>query len=222
MAKKFIELIMNDGSQGECSGNHIIEVDELPTENIDETALYLCKGVYYKCSTAALTDIIVAAYPMIISYKEILESNGASCNFHTVPTKPTEGIRDTTDSSFEFYYIQDEEDVFLHVDGEWRLFGEINGGNPEDFPGWNVIYDISEITGTTAEGYYLLFGNAQTSYHHVAGTLEVNENGTYDVRDKANVSVTVPTALIVQTVAELPSDVPMGSIAYVLEGIKND
>ena len=30
-----------------CSGNHVIEVDVLPTSNIDETSIYFCQGKYY-------------------------------------------------------------------------------------------------------------------------------------------------------------------------------
>ena len=40
--------IVNITKEGECSGNHIIEVDTLPTDNIDTNAIYYCNGKYYR------------------------------------------------------------------------------------------------------------------------------------------------------------------------------
>ena len=209
----FASEISSIEAGGECSGKHVIEVDDLPTEDFDENAVYLSGGAYYKGSNAAFTDIVIVSSGNVFSYKELM----GSCNFHTIPTKTTDGIIETTDSGYEFYYIEDEEDVFLYAEGEWILFSLMFGG---DFPGWSgIIYDISEITDTTTDANYLMFGSAIVGeYHPVSGTLDITENGEYDVRNKNSVSVMMTTALMVQTTDDLPSDAPIGSIAYVLEG----
>ena len=51
-----------------------------------------------------------------------------------------------------------------------------------------------------------------------SGSLEITENGVFDVTVKETVSVIIPPAIMVQTVAELPDGVPEGSMAIVLGG----
>ena len=61
---------------GECDKPHIIEVEELPTEDVDTTGLYKCKGVYYKAGEYGFHDIIVSSDDGVLngSIKEIYSS----------------------------------------------------------------------------------------------------------------------------------------------------
>jgi hypothetical protein len=57
-----LKATLNDKASGggsgvECTLPHVIEVDELPTENIDTNAVYFCDGKYYKYVSSDVGDI---------------------------------------------------------------------------------------------------------------------------------------------------------------------
>ncbi len=191
---------------GSCDGDHVIEVDELPTEDIDEGAVYSCGGKYYKWVNEFADLIIYDGGAM--SYKEMASQLGLTLTFNTIPTKTTDGILESDmQTTMHCYYIEDEADVFIYM-GEWSALsdmGLVNGG---------VISDISEAT--TDGCYYALIGVWKGYSEAPSGAMNVTENGTYDVTDKESVAVNVPTLIMVQTVADLPTDAPNGTTAIVL------
>lgn len=138
------------GGGGECDLPHIIEVDVLPTENIDKESIYELK--------TSFEDLIISAWGDAISYRELTEEAGIPFSTNIIPTRTTENIQETQvggeNPSMHLYYIKDEDDIFIYVDIE-------GSGNPVwaslsllmEAPFRGIITDISQAT---TDGYYLL------------------------------------------------------------------
>ena len=176
------------GGSGECDKPHVIEVTELPTENIDESAVYACGGKFYKWANEFVDIIVVTGVAM--SYKELLSGSPVEqYSFSIIPTKATDDVLvSDMESCGHFYYIEDEADVFYYM-GDWYALSELgmtNGG---------VISDISEATEDAH--YYALMEKGWKAYANVSGELKITENGTYEVTDKACVVVDMPSEAIV-------------------------
>lgn len=214
MATDVVVAVAENIGGGECDKPHIIEVDTLPTENIDENAVYLCGGAYYTHGTK-LADVLV----LMVSLAEVI--GGAAITYHYATTKPTENIA-VTGKVYNIYYIADENNLFLYGNfagnGEnvWvtgsEAFNQEYGFNP---PFAGVVSDASEVT---SYDLWAVVQTGWTKYLTPAGTLTITENGTHDVSEYASVNVGIPKSYIVQTVAELPSDAGQGSMAIVIGG----
>ena len=204
-----ISSITGGGSGGECSGNHIIEVDELPTENIDESATY---------QETKFNKIVANMGGSIVAFDEGFE-------FHSVSTKPTENIQVSTNDVMHCYYVKDENDIFVYLDlgngNEWVSLSLL-------FDGLTFIGVITNESEATTDGYYALFGTSLHQYKDGAwvdyivpvGSATIEDNGTYPIANKAEVIVNVnkPRAYTVKTVDDLPTDAADGSFAIVLRG----
>jgi hypothetical protein len=173
---------------GNCDGKHIIEVDTLPTENIDENAVYLCGGAYYTYCTK-LADILLLRE----SLADLLP--GITFAYHYATTKPTDNIA-VTDKVYNIYYIADENNLFLYGNfagnGEnvWvtgsEAFNQAYGLNPT-FAG--VVSDASEVT---SYDLWAVVQTGWTKYLTPADTLAITQNGTHDVSAYAKATVDVP------------------------------
>jgi hypothetical protein len=187
-----IESIQGGGS-GECSGEHIIEVDELPAVGEE--------GAVYKAEIKNFVDVLVYEGEWL-RFVELYKSFGVDCSTHIIPTRTTENIIPSSEESFHFYFIEDENDVFLYAD-----FGT---GTNEWMPASNVFFngmtfggfvtDTREATDTTC--FYAL-GEIQNSLNQYtdgawstyivpSGSITITENGTVDVTKKSEVVVDVP------------------------------
>ena len=209
------------GGSSECPGEHVIKVDELPTENIDENAIYECDGKYYKAGNAELKDIIAVDASGVFSFVDLYSQFGLTFELYYAVSKPTENIvvsGESPDSTlFACYYIEDEDDTFIYADisgsgtNEWISLSMI-----VDLTNQGAITDIGEAT--VVGGMYALVEGGWAIYSVAKGNFEIKKNGRYDVAAYANVDVTIPSTCIVQKIAELPSDAPDGSMAMVLGG----
>lgn len=140
-------------STGECDGNHIIEVDTLPTENINENDLYKCGGAYYQYEKE-FKDALVVGGGTALSFVDALTNQGITVELYYVNTKPTENIRVLSEADMlaPFYYVVDENDIFYYEDGQWFSMSSEMG-----FTNGGAITDASEAT---EEGYgYALVSN---------------------------------------------------------------
>lgn len=194
-------------SGGDCTRPHVIETDTLPTEGIDENAVYFCDDKYYKYG-AEFNDLIVVFGSSPTSYKELIESFGGTINFYIIPAKTTDGIIPSTDTDLHVYYIKDEDDVFTYQNDAWSAMsddGSMTYGG--------TIDDISEAT--EAGYYYILGGTGWKIFANASGSLSITENGTYNIEDKSSVKVNVPSLIVADTLEELPTDAPFGSTALV-------
>lgn len=232
-------------SGGECSGKHVIEVDELPTENIDTNAVYKVGDTLMYDYTDGFTDFIV-------NYGTVQSMKSDCSGLYSASTKPDNPQITNLDEGIVYlYYIEDENDVFVYGDpaasgtNSWMTFGELYallGVSGLTFKG-----TISDISEATEQGYYAQLG-AWKEYSIPTGELEITEDGTYDVSDKASVvvkaestlttrtissngtyspswcdgyskvTVSVPTVYVAQTALDLPTDAVDNSLAFVLEG----
>lgn len=87
----------------------------------------------------------------------------------------------------------------------------------------SVIVDIPQPSGTltiTENGTHDVteYGSAYVNVPQPSGNIKIATNGTHDVTKYASAEVSIPTTYVVQSVADLPVDAPIGSIAYVLGG----
>ncbi|MBQ7327162.1 MAG: hypothetical protein IJW93_06800 [Clostridia bacterium] len=222
-----LEAGYGQGGSFECSGEHVIQVEKLPTENIDETALYKKGDIYYQW-TKELKDIIqVQSNGSLLSMKELYEAWGiATCEFYYVKTRPTENIHavDQTASpmTLPFYYVEDEDDVLVYGDfnetgtNEW-----VAGVVEDDSQTWEgAITDESEAT--VVNGTYALVSDGWKEYLAPRGSVTITENKTVDVTSYTSAIVNIPAkpqSYMVQTADELPTDAPYGSTAVVLGGV---
>lgn len=156
------------GGGAECSGNHIIEVTELPTENINEDALY-------KVMHSGLINVLYGGFPISQLITE------APFTYHYAETKPVENIAVSSETNgFHVYYIVDENGLFLYIDAEgtgeysWMSFSELMGA-----PFNGAISDESEAT---EEALYALVGEYGDYYQHIEKTLvDIFANGSWNL-----------------------------------------
>ena len=139
-----------------CSGEHVIEVVELPTENIDESAVY-------KVTKRVFSDIIIYDDKEgMMPLGQLLFNLLGSMPLYTEPTKPTDNIKITTDNEIHLYYIADEDDVFV--------FGDLNNTGVNEWVALSEGLDgtycgcISDVHQINAEGIYFLI-EEQVSFH---------------------------------------------------------
>jgi hypothetical protein len=116
----------------------ITEVAELPAES--------AIGALYKISQPCLVDVVYAYG------KYVYRGVPGSKNFYYVKTKPTEDIAETSaDGSITNpYYVEDENDVFFYIEGEWKTFTAMT----------NMPYKgtVTNATDATEAGYYAVLG----------------------------------------------------------------
>lgn len=186
--KSDLTVTAPEGGGGECSGNHIIEVDELPTENIDETAVYWDGESYHKYG-AELKDIISVSNGTASSFVEQYTAYGITFELYYVKARPTENII-VSGEIFACYYVEDEADILMYGDfagsgtNEWGSLAELLNMSNQ-----GAITDISEAT--VEGGCYALIDEGWTNYIVPKGSITITENGEYDVFDlgKANVDI---------------------------------
>lgn len=110
-----------DAEGGSCSGNHIIEVDTLPTEGIVPTNLYKMGDTYYKYSDT-FKDVIVVQSGVAQSLVEVYEQLGVTVEFYYAKTIPTEDVKISGDNGpFYLYYVESEDDILAY--GDWEGTG---------------------------------------------------------------------------------------------------
>lgn len=134
---------------GECSGNHIIEVNELPTDNIDENAIYLF---------ASFTDFIYATQYGATSMGEM------ASGLYYVKTKPTQDIKISGNEALYVYYVEDENNIFCYGDMQengTNIWVSVSQMFNTEFKGL-----VTNVDEATEEG---LYGVGGSSYHKYIG-----------------------------------------------------
>lgn len=196
-----VNTLMNGygtGGGGECTKKHVIEVDVLPEVGV-EGAVYKCQGKLYEYSNA-FQDLIISQDGEAMSFEQIFAAIGLPIKFyyHTLDSKPTEAPTLSEDGA-DLYYIKDENDVFLcgEVDGQiqWITFAEALGEDL-DFDAGGFLGVITDISEATENGYYALC-TPWIPYVYASGTLDIAENGEYDVAETEKVKVEVPSKSVV-------------------------
>lgn len=152
-------ITINESGSNACDGIHsTIDVTELPTENIDENALYRLKS-------PSLVDVAFVG----------IEENtgviffGKLFNYHYVKTRPTNNIEVSYPENEDFpfkihlYYIEDENDIFVYTEESgWQSITEIlvaEEEKPLTFKGL-----VTSVNDASEEGYYGIVSEATTYY----------------------------------------------------------
>lgn len=137
-------------------GLKVIEVQELPTENIDENAIYKIPR--------KLTDVAVIYnsdygngprnYIDFLSFSTGIKIIG----LETVQEKPTENIKSSSLATYEiyFYYVKSEQDLFLYgnigMGDSWYTYGQ-------------VIQFINDVSMSFKGEYYCGLTNTEAGYY---------------------------------------------------------
>lgn len=187
------EVAEVSGGGGSCDKPHVIEVDELPTENIDEGAVYSCGGKYYKWESGQY-DVRLCEDGQNLSGENdvptLAEFFGFPiASYHYAQTLPTEGIEESTEEGLAVYYIEEANTLGIYFDGMWVGIGDVD----DSIPFIGMITDPSE---STEGGWYFINGQGFVQYSNTSGAMNITENGTYDVTDKVSVNVAVLDAAI--------------------------
>lgn len=196
------------------SGGGIIEVDVLPTENINENAFYFCNGGYYKWEKSNVW----------VFNDELTLDDSINCNF----TFEFDGCDDTKNGTaikFGSYGGTNAAHIKYGTDltESW--------GSPKEIPvyaydesfsgtvGWQKEeYKTIEILEMPTDETFLAWLKANATlcvgwkkYLAPVGAMKITENGKYDVTSLSAVNVDVdvdvpaPTNLVIE-VDELPED----------------
>lgn len=137
-------------SVSECPGKHVIEVDKLPTQDIDGNALYKCGETYYEV-LPVFGDIVVveSSGGRVHQFMDDVPE-GITAECYTIPDKSAEGVKvSDLETTFYFYYVESERDIFVYT-GEWVRFASI------DESAGNCNGAIGNISEATKAGYYAL------------------------------------------------------------------
>lgn len=154
--------VASGGGSTECSGNHIIEVDTLPTENIDENALYFIKG----------KSICVDAREDGQSLSAFCKEYGMSFGIFNVDKLPTENITETNDTQFYLYYIPSENILYYYKDGAWASATDegitpvMSTSSDSYYKGFNGFCDV--VLGAEGECFCLTDEIPTAEFYHVA------------------------------------------------------
>ena len=179
------------GGGGECDREHIIEVAELPTENIEDNAVYKCGDSYSKYYSVLVTDIVVGAAGEGVSFAAMLRLPADFCHYYFTPTRPTENIAISSDTNgYHIYYVEDENDILIY--GELGAPGENIWVSLADSFSIPVIGMVADVSETTEQGLYAVDDSGWHSYMRPSGSLTITENGTHDVSGKAEAVVDIP------------------------------
>lgn len=185
------------GGSGECSGEHIIEVDTLPETGED--------GAIYKL-TQAFSDIVIYVGGVIL-FREYAAAEGITVEYYAVSTKPTDNIRaiDETNRIFPCYYVKDENDIFLyHETNGWLSFSLVMEISP--FNG-----EISDASEATTFGYYAL-GGGILYCQYINGTWELMIYESNITSEEQIVTPTTSAQEITPTSADYLSKVTVNAI----------
>lgn len=189
----FSQVIV-DVEADECTGTHIIEVDTLPTTNIDRNAVYKCGDSYYRYGQT-FTDVVVVTDSNAWSMDAAMSAGGSyeEHSFNIIPTKTTENVKVSRFTSgnyaHHYYYIEDENDVF------W--YGDVDSTGINAWVSYGSQYDstfngvVSDISKAAEKGYYAIGGIGWTRYFAPNGALKITENGTHDIAEYASVTVAI-------------------------------
>jgi hypothetical protein len=200
------------------SGAGIIDVAELPTEDIDESSLYLCGESYYKYLGAFNELIIAADASTILPLSLFAMTLGWTISYNTAADFSTEDVKisDPDNNVYHIYYVASANNVFAYGGEElgWTLFSTAVSGGEMPFGGF-----IGNIMEAVPTAIYILGGWKE--YKPISGNIILTETGTHDVAGKKTATVDIPSVIIVNSAADLPSSASYGTIAYVL-GIEEE
>lgn len=200
------------GESATPSGSGILEVDELPTENIDTNAFYLCNGEYYRCQEGKGNNWV---------FNEVLTMDtGLNCSF----AFEFEGYADTKNGiaiTFGSYggttaahikYITDLTEPWGSPKAVVvYAFNEDYNGTT----GWlNDEYRNVTIPELPLDESFLnwLNANARPSAGWVKlapapkGAMLITTSGDYDVTDKASVVVDIGHPILKAPIISLNGD----------------
>lgn len=170
----------------------VIDVDELPTENIVEGAVY--RTEYYG-------DVFVHA---VNGDKVFFSEIASSFALYTVATKPTENIQvtDLPNLIVFAYYIEEDNDVFVYMDtGEGLQWYSASLLTEVPFNG--VYEDESQDVGMyliQKYSFHQYRNGVWLDYFNAEGQKIITENGVFDVTDKKEVNVELPVSDDVWTI----------------------
>lgn len=196
-----IESIVSHSA--ECLGEHVINVSELPTENIDERAIYRRGDVYYRYEEEKTLSGI--AQKTFSNEPAIGAINGEGpFEFHYVKEKPepsdAKATRIRVDGNsitpifMPMYYVEKDNDIFIYINGTvgeeyvrgWLTFGQaISVMNSQvTLPEYTFQGCISSIDEAENVGYYAIIGTKKDwkSYGHPC-VINVDELPAIETRD---------------------------------------
>ena len=199
-----VSKILN-GISGDCTAPHVITVPELPTEGIDENAVYKCGDIYYRYGDEkTLSNVALKVF-----YNEPAEyAHGTPFEFYYVKEKPKSTIARAmrlADSGMPIfipmYYVENENDIFVYTSGFY--IGEEDSEGAAYVQGWLTLGQlisilnqqvtvpeytfqgcISSIDEAENVGYYAIIGTKKDwkSYGHPC-VIKVDELPAIETRD---------------------------------------
>ena len=147
----------SEGGSAECSGNHIIEVDELPEKGA-------ASGIYKLKIAFCDLVMVYGGCAYVISYAEVAaEDETLTVSFNTIATYPTEEelaslLESDGNTTMHLYHVESEENIYVKIEGQ---FITLATAFDTEFSGF--LTDKSEAPG---DGMYAIGGGVAYYMYH--------------------------------------------------------
>lgn len=146
-------------------GGGIIDVTELPTENIDEKSIY-------RVPNEVGTKVIIYTDGDVMTYPDIVLAQGLPCEIYVVADKDEVSMKITSEAGQYIYIDKSENGIAYFNMGSGAI--QMGAMMEMETKGW-----VTDVASITENGVYSIHGETVYTYHACKGGVwtELSKNG---------------------------------------------